>query len=329
MEPFLAPFQEHSPLVLMGFALLLDALWGDPIYRFHPIRLMGHGITFLENRIRAMGWQAQGGGMVLFVFLSAGVLGVVQGGFILLHAVHWSLGWVWELYLAYSMVALKDLCLHGQRVRHATLQEDVTQARQQTRMMVGRDTASLDLAGCNRAAIESISENLADGVIAPLFYLLLLGVPGMVFYKIVNTLDSMVGYRNEKYQKFGMFCARLDDWLNWVPARLTWLLLSGLAFIVPHFSGKKAFGLGISQHSLLPSPNAGWPQAAMAGALQIQLVGPLWREGTLAHVHWLGDPYDRLGATAEDIAHALKLTIGSTLLFVACAAFFWMLQFLV
>lgn len=327
MENMSAHFFWQTPLwpsfLLMSLALLLDALWGDPVYRFHPIRLMGNLLTFLENRIRALGWESYGGGVLLFVMLSGLVLGVVEGVFALLHGVHWALGWVWYLYLAYSMVALKDLCLHAQRVLHATLQEDSCQARRQAGMMVGRDTASLDLDGCNRAAIESISENLADGVIAPLFYLLLLGLPGMVFYKIVNTLDSMVGYRNEKYQKFGAFCARLDDLLNWIPARLTWLLVSVLAFILPNFSGQKAFWVGISQHHRLPSPNAGWPQAAVAGALQIQLVGPLWREGKLAHDHWLGDPQDPHGATAADIAQALKLARGSTVLFAFSASLLW------
>lgn len=327
MESLFAPFSGQSSVSLMVFALLLDALLGDPIYRLHPIRLIGNLLTFFENRLRALGWEAQGGGLLLFLLLNLTTLLVIEGLFGLFNQLHWCLGWLWHLYIAYSMVALKDLCFHGKRVAEATFYENLAHARQQAGRMVGRDTASLDFAGCHRAVIESLSENLADGVIAPLFYLLLFGIPGMVFYKVVNTLDSMVGYQNEKYQQFGAFSARLDDCLNWIPARLTWLLISGAALILPNLSAKKAFHLGLSQNTLLPSPNAGWPQAAAAGALQLKLVGPLWRNGKLAHDHWVGAPQDREGATPEDIAQMIKLAIGSTILFaggVYLISLFWL-----
>ncbi len=308
-------FDLQAPLTLMCLGIILDYLFGDPVYRYHPIRLIGALLSFFEKKLRSLGLDAQGGGFLLFALLILTVLGSIEGVFGLLSQWHWWLGWGWHLYIVYSMVALKDLCDHGQRVANAANLQDLPQARNQASMMVGRDTTELDLAGCNRATIESISENLADGVIGPLFYLILFGVPGMVVYKIVSTMDSMVGYRNESYRHFGWFGARFDDWLNWIPARLTWLLISGTAFLLPGYSAKKAFQIGWSQSSLLPSPNAGWSQAAAAGALQLKLVGPIWRGGELAHDHWMGAPQDRTGATSDDISKMNRIAIGSTGLF--------------
>ena len=139
----------------------------------------------------------------------------------------------------------------------------------------------MDYSASGRAAVESLSENLNDGVIAPLFYFILFGIPGMLVYKVVNTLDSMVGYRNQKYRQFGWASARLDDFLNWIPARLTWLLLSVAALIHPRCSGKSAFKVGWDYHDGVASPNAGWCEATAAGALKVRLCGPIWREGEL------------------------------------------------
>ncbi|MBF0280138.1 MAG: cobalamin biosynthesis protein CobD [SAR324 cluster bacterium] len=304
-------------MTLMMLAVILDLFLGDPVYRYHPVRLIGTCLSFFETQLRRRGMDGQGSGFLLFVLLTLSILAGIEGIFWLLSQWHWLLGWGWHLYIIYSLLALKDLHVHGQRVADAAKQQDLQQARKQAGMMVGRDSKDLDLAGCNRAAIESISENLADGVIGPLFYLILFGVPGMIVFKIVSTMDSMVGYRNSEYIHFGWFGARLDDWLNWIPARLTWLLISGSAFLLPAYSGMKAFHTGWSQHCLLPSPNAGWSQAAAAGALQLKLVGPIWREGKLAHEHWMGDSRDREGANPDDIAKMSRIANLSTFLFIS------------
>ena len=314
-QPFFSTFDWHFPFFLMLLALALDQMLGDPVYRFHPVRMIGALLQFLERRLRRFGLDGHGGGVILVFLLSVIVMGSYQGIFLLLKQEYWFLGWVWELFIVYSMVALKDLKAHGQRVVVAAKKGRLEQARRQTGKMVGRDTDRMDFAACKRAVIESFSENLSDAVIAPLLFLLLFGVPGMVFYKTINTLDSMVGYRHGKYQHFGRFAARLDDLLNWIPARLTWLLISGTALFCPGCSARKAFHIGWSQRHFLPSPNAGWPQAAAAGSLQLKLVGPLWRKGQLAHNHWIGDPRDREGATTEDIEQMSKIVNGSTILF--------------
>ena len=137
----------------------------------------------------------------------------------------------------------------------------------------------------------------------------------MLVYKVVNTLDSMVGYRNKKYRQFGWASARLDDFLNWIPARLTWLLLSVAALIHPRCSGKSAFKVGWDYHDGVASPNAGWCEATAAGALQVRLCGPIWREGELASEHWLGPAHYRQGGTVQDIRQTAELTIIATLLF--------------
>ena len=305
----------HSSFLLMLLALLIDHLLGDPVYRFHPVRMIGALLLVLERSLRRIGLDGRGGGVILVLLLSVVVMGTFEVFFLILQSGHWLLGWAWELFIVYSMVALKDLKAHGQRVMVAAKKGDLAQVRLQTGKMVGRDTDRMDMAACKRAVIESFSENLSDGVIAPLLYLLLFGVPGMLLYKIINTLDSMVGYRHGQYLQFGWFSAKLDDLINWIPARLSWLLISGSAFFFPGCSAKKAFQIGWSQNHVLPSPNAGWPQAAAAGALQLKLVGPIWRKGELAHNHWIGHPLDREGATIEDIERISKIINGSTILF--------------
>src|SRR5207244_3824087 len=153
------------------------------------------------------------------------------------------------------------------------------EARLAVSALVGRDTDRMDAAGCRRAAVESLSENLTDGFVSPVFWYVLGGVPGLVLFKIVSTMDSMVGYKTPTHLRFGWCGARLDDVMNYVPARLTWLLMSALAAILPGYSGRKAWRVGLEQHGLLLGPNSGWSEAATAGALERRIVGPIWLKG--------------------------------------------------
>jgi len=298
----------------------LDLLFGDPVYSFHPIRLTGNLLSYTENvlrpvRLGKISFDGRIGGIVFVMIALFIVLGVVQGIFFILSQGHWVLGWIWYLYIAYSMLALKDLMKHGKQVASATEAENLEGARSSVQMMVGRDTNNLDIKGCNRAAIESLSENLSDGVIAPLFFLLLFGVPGMVFFKVVSTMDSMVGYRTEKYINFGWCAARLDDVLNFIPARVVWLLICVSAFFVAGCSSRKAFWVGLQQHSILSSPNAGWSEGAAAGGLQTKLVGPILRKGHPDKTDWIGFDNDPVGAISSDIQKMLNISVVSTLLF--------------
>ena len=260
-----------NPLLLLWSIFLLDLWFGDPVYRFHPIRLIGSLLIYLERWLFARGWNGYTGGILLGLLL----LGIVLGCYFLLQklfgSLHPVLGWSLDLFLGYSLLALRDLEIHGLRVWRTTAEGNLVKAREEISQLVGRDVERLDLAGCNRATLESLSENLSDGVVSPLIWLTLVGIPGMLAFKVISTMDSMVGYRNSRYLRFGWFGARADDLMNWVPARLTWVLLSISAWVLPDYDGRMAWSIGLSQHQYMSGPNAGWGQAASAGALRVQL----------------------------------------------------------
>ena len=303
-----------TPLLLLWSIFLLDLWLGDPVYRFHPIRLIGSLLIYLERWLFARGWNGYTGGILLGLLL----LGIVLGCYFLLQklfgSLHPVLGWSLDLYLGYSLLALRDLEIHGLRVWRATADGNLMKAREEISQLVGRDVERLDLAGCNRATLESLSENLSDGVVSPLIWLTLVGIPGMLAFKVISTMDSMVGYRNSRYLRFGWFGARADDLMNWVPARLTWVLLSISAWVLPDYDGRMAWSIGLSQHQYMSGPNAGWGQAASAGALRVQLVGEKWKNGRLQHRAWLGLPDDSSEVGADFIPKLIRLHRYATLL---------------
>ena len=303
-----------TPLLLLWSIFLLDLWLGDPVYRFHPIRLIGSLLIYLERWLFARGWNGYTGGILLGLLL----LGIVLGCYFLLQklfgSLHPVLGWSLDLFLGYSLLALRDLEIHGLRVWRATADGNLMKAREEISQLVGRDVERLDLAGCNRATLESLSENLSDGVVSPLIWLTLVGIPGMLAFKVISTMDSMVGYRNSRYLRFGWFGARADDLMNWVPARLTWVLLSISAWVLPDYDGRMAWSIGLSQHQYMSGPNAGWGQAASAGALRVQLVGEKWKNGRLQHSAWLGHPDDSSEVGADFIPKLIRLNRYATLL---------------
>ena len=303
-----------TPLLLLWSIFLLDLWLGDPVYRFHPIRLIGSLLIYLERWLFARGWNGYTGGILLGLLL----LGIVLGCYFLLQklfgSLHPVLGWSLDLFLGYSLLALRDLEIHGLRVWRATAKGNLMEAREEISQLVGRDVERLDLAGCNRATLESLSENLSDGVVSPLIWLTLVGIPGMLAFKVISTMDSMIGYRNARYLRFGWFGARADDLMNWVPARLTWFLLSFTAWILPGYDARMSWSIGLSQHQHMPGPNAGWGQAASAGALRVQLVGEKWKNGRLQHSAWLGHPDDSSEVGADFIPKLIRLNRYATLL---------------
>ena len=213
-------------------------------------------------------------------------------------------GWVVEAVLATTLLAQKAL---GRAVRAVAkgLDRSLGEGRAAVRHIVGRDPEALDEAGVARAAIESLAENASDGVIAPLFWLLLLGLPGIALYKAVNTADSMIGHRSAKYLDYGWASARFDDLLNWIPARLTGLLLVAAAVLVPGARSAAAWETMLSDAGKHDSPNAGWPEAAMAGALGVALGGPRAYDGEVHALPALGR--GRVALDAGDIDRALRL----------------------
>jgi adenosylcobinamide-phosphate synthase len=292
--PFLAanPLAGHA-LMLIG-AVLLDLILGDPVYPAHPIRLMGHLLALLERGLRRIGLDGYGGGILLFVLLSTIYVGVVSflvlvprrivGGSFAGLGVH--------LFFLYSMLALGDLLRHVWAVERALEHGTLREGREAIARLVGRDTDRMDAGACRRAAVESLSESLTDGFTSPLFWYVLLGLPGVVLFKVVSTMDSMVGYKTPLYLRFGWFGARADDVMNYVPARITWLLIALTAATIHGFSMLKALRIGWTQHAILPGPNSGWSEAATAGALQRRIVGPIWLNGEMKTDVWIGDPAD-------------------------------------
>lgn len=300
-------------------AVALDLVFGDPVYRLHPIRLMGLTLTWFEKLLRAIRLDGYIGGCLLFVLLTALWLGIFSLAAITLHKLHPLAGQAFHVFTLYSMIALGDLFKHGRDVDQAVSQGNLTQARVAIAKLVGRDTDKMDGPACRRAAIESLAESLVDGFASPVFFYAAAGLPGAIVFKVISTMDSMVGYKTERYLRFGWCGARLDDLLNLLPARLSWLLLSAAAAVIPGCSASKAWGVGLSQHTIIPGPNAGWSEAAIAGALERRLIGPIYRNGALVTTIWIGEPSNPEGGSATDYRNAFRLVSSAAALFVLAA----------
>ena len=303
-------------LGLLGM-VLVDLIFGDPRCIPHPVVLVGQHLRWMENQLFKYGFSGRGGGIFLCIWLLILCNGLLLGLVVLLFYASPYVAFLAVTLLCGWLLAYRSLQEHGHNVRTALEQNDLAKARHGASFLVGRDTKTLDGPGCGRATIESLSENLVDGIIAPLFWYMLFGIVGLLSFKIISTMDSMVGYKNERYFYFGWAGARLDDVLNYVPARLGFVLIILVAYVHPKFSGAKAWRVGLKQHALLPSPNSGWAEAATAGALQIKLVGPIYVQGKLATNLWIGDENDPEGGSVSDLKHAAQLITASTILMLA------------
>ncbi|MDQ1469082.1 MAG: adenosylcobinamide-phosphate synthase [Bryobacterales bacterium] len=261
--------------LLAGVAL--DLVIGDPQWLPHPVRAIGWLATTAERFWRGTGLPLRLAG-VLFWLTVTGVSAA---------AVWLTLPWA-NVYWIYALLACRDLDVEATRVIRALERDDMPDARLKLSRIVGRDTEALAEPEILRATIETVAENLGDGVIAPLFYLAVAGPVGMAAYKAINTLDSMVGYRNDRYRDFGWASARIDDVANFLPARLTALLI-WLAALIPGFNAARAFEITLRDGGSQPSPNSGYPEAAAAGALGVQLGGLNYYRGVPSRKPTLGD----------------------------------------
>lgn len=303
---------------LLAIAVVLDLAIGDPQYRLHPIRLMGHSATCIERILRAVRLDGYGGGIILAVSMAMLWCGAVGLLVVATARASFYVALALQVYIIYSLLALRNLLDHAWAVELAARRGDIGETRHATSMFVARDTGALDFAACRRAAVESTSENLTDGYVSPIFWYAIGGLAGLVIFKVVSTLDSMVGNKSERYLRFGWCSARVDDVMNWIPARLTWLLIAVTALIVPRCSPGRALAVGWRQHALVPGPNSGWSEAAFAGAMQRRLVGPIVLGGKRVTDLWLGDAAaPAAGESAGDIPLAVKLCAAAGL---ACAA---------
>ena len=273
--------------LLLG-AMALDAVMGEPRWLWsrvpHPAVLMGRLIGLADIRFNTGPRWHNGVLVVMGLVAGAALLGVVIEAL--------PLGWLWSLIGGAILLAQKSLVQHVQAVADG-LRYGVGEGRRAVAMIVGRDTREMDEPAIARAAIESAAENFSDGVIAPAFWYLVGGLPGILVYKIVNTADSMIGYRTPRHEEFGWAAARLDDVLNWVPARITACLIA-LAF----WSGR-AVDVVRQDAGLHRSPNAGWPEAAMAGVLDVALSGPRSYHGQSRDFPWVNGSGERQIGVAE------------------------------
>lgn len=299
-------------------ALILDALLPYPgalqKRLGHPVQWIGKLIGFLETRLRRpdADMRAQRGAGILMLVILLLMTGVVA---VLLRQIVHSLpfGWLWEALLASALLAQRQLAEMVRGVARA-LDRSVDQGSEAVSHIVGRDTSELDEAEISRAAIETLAENASDGVTAPLFWLILFGLPGIAVYKAINTADSMVGHLNDTYRHFGWASAKLDDWANFIPARLTALVFALAAYITPKADAGAAWQTARRDAGKHASPNAGWPEAAMAGALGFGLGGPRRYKGQLLDLPYMGD--GKRDLTAADIRKALTLYVtGGLVLF--------------
>jgi adenosylcobinamide-phosphate synthase len=292
---------------MLATAVVLDVCVGDPRYAYHPVRLMGKTLVSLERLLKRRRWTGYGGGGILFVALF--VVWVVAPSLLLVTAASRQPRFAAAAHagVVFSLLALRDLLDHVRSVQSAARQNKPLQARAAIARMVARDTEQLDLAGCRRAAVESLAENFVDGFVSPVFWYVLLGIPGLLLFKVVSTMDSMVGYKTPEYLRFGWCGARLDDLMNYLPARLAWLLLSSCGLFFRELSPVKALRIGIAQHAVLPGPNPGWSEATMAGLLQRRLIGCIRKNGAVVADVWIGDPADPEAGGDEDVTRGLRV----------------------
>jgi adenosylcobinamide-phosphate synthase len=298
-------------------ACVLDAALGDPRWLPHPVRLMGRLAAWYERRIRRIVSHRPGelaAGLVLAVGLPAVSYGMAWLVIALASRLDAVVGQGVEVFLAFTTLAARDLVDHASAVVAALDRHDHVEARRAVGLMVGRDTMRLDEPEIVRATLESVAENASDGIIAPLLYLALGGVPLAMAYKAINTLDSMVGYRTERYLRFGWASARLDDLANLLPARLTGLLLVGAAPVVGLSPSSTWRTLWRDGHRH-PSPNSGYPEAAVAGALGVQLGGRNFYGGVERAQPVLGEP--RRPLERQQIVVAVRLVVAAAGLFLS------------
>lgn len=311
---------KYSALALViGF--VLDLLIGDPRFLYHPTRIIGNSIALLEKIIRKIMPKSEkgelAGGVILVICICLGCSAVSFAILKLAFYIHLYLGIGVMSFMCYQMIATKSLKQESMKVYKALKTGTIEDARYAVSMIVGRDTKSLDEKGVSKAAVETIAENFSDGVFAPIFYMIIGGPVLMYFYKGINTMDSMVGYKNDKYLFFGRCAAKLDDVVNFVPARLAALFLI-LAAAPAGFDMKNAFRIFKRDRFNHASPNSAQTESVVAGALNIQLAGNAYYFGKLYEKPTMGDPNREV--EPEDIKRANRqMYVASALAVIALA----------
>ena len=298
--------------LILAIALIIDRLVGDPAWLWkrvpHPVVIFGKAIGAFDtvfNRESAPAWLRRIAGFLCIILLTV-------AAFFIGAALEWALyplalfGLAVKILLVSVLLAQKSLSDHVRAVMDG-LQQGLDQGRFSVSLIVGRDPATLDEAGVSRAAIESLAENFSDAVVAPAICYALFGLPGLFAYKFINTADSMIAHHTPRHESFGWATAKLDDLVNWPAARLSWLLIAAAARVLHGKAvAERAFKIGWRDARLHRSPNSGWPEASMAGALDLQLAGPRVYAGEIVKEPMM-NPEGRAPAQREDIRQALRI----------------------
>ncbi|MBI5328955.1 MAG: cobalamin biosynthesis protein CobD [Deltaproteobacteria bacterium] len=318
---FLNPPALYTIPVIIISAYLMDLILGDPKWFPHPVKWIGRYIIFFEDKIRKIienpafatlyqrgdNWKIEAervGGIFLFIVVAGTVYGLTWFFLYISHLTSHTLYLLLVIFIAYITLSVKSLHQEAYSVLSAMNKISIDEARKRLSNIVGRDTQNLSEGEIYRAVVETVAENTSDGIIAPLFYLAIGGPALALAYKAVNTLDSMVGYKNETYKNFGWFSARMDDIANFIPARVTAVLMVIACFIL-NFDWKNSLNIIWRDARNHPSPNAGYPEAAVAGALGLQLGGLNYYFGMPHNRPVIGDNNNNF--TMESVKNTVKI----------------------
>ncbi len=297
--------------------LLLDLLFGDPVWLYHPVRLIGNWISWAEKQLRNVcGSHLMAAGGVLWVLTALMAFLIPFALLVLAGWIHPALRFLLETFWCFQILAARCLSSESRKVYDRLRESDLPGARKAVSMIVGRDTEKLTEEGVTKAAVETVAENTSDGVTAPLIYLLIGGAPLGFLYKAVNTMDSMLGYKNDRYLYFGRIPAKMDDVFNYIPARITAILMTAAAFLTG-LDGKNAWKIYRRDRRKHASPNAAQTESVCAGALGVQLAGDAVYFGKVYKKEFIGDALRRI--EPEDILRTGRLMYATEILtFLLC-----------
>ena len=304
-------------LAACAAGLLLDLLFGDPVWLYHPVRLIGCWLSWAERKLRKVcGSHLTAAGGVLWVLTALPAFLIPFGLLSLAGWVHPALRFLLEAFWCFQILAARSLSSESRKVYEKLKESDLPGARRAVSMIVGRDTEKLTEEGVTKAAVETVAENTSDGVTAPLIYMMIGGAPLGFLYKAVNTMDSMLGYKNDRYLYFGRIPAKMDDIFNYIPARITGLLMTAAAFLTG-LDGKNAWKIYRRDRRKHASPNAAQTESVCAGALGVQLAGDAVYFGKVYKKEFIGDALRRI--EPEDILRTRRLMYAAEFLtFLLC-----------
>lgn len=304
-------------LAACAAGLLLDLLFGDPVWLYHPVRLIGNWISWAERQLRKVcGSHLMAAGGVLWVMTALMAFLIPFALLALAGWLHPALRFLLETFWCFQILAARSLSSESRKVYEKLKESDLPGARRAVSMIVGRDTEKLTEEGVTKAAVETVAENTSDGVTAPLIYMMIGGAPLGFLYKAVNTMDSMLGYKNDRYLYFGRIPAKMDDIFNYIPARITGLLMTAAAFLTG-LDGKNAWKIYRRDRRKHASPNAAQTESVCAGALGVQLAGDAVYFGKVYKKEFIGNALRRI--EPEDILRTRRLMYAAEFLtFLLC-----------